>query len=54
MGRYRSEAEQVGRRGASPEAIAEAVGDESERVEGGRTFVSWGKGRSVWLYIGVV
>jgi hypothetical protein len=32
----------VGRRGASPEAMVEAVGDESERVEGAARGVSGG------------
>jgi hypothetical protein len=41
-GRIYGGAEQVGRRGASPEAITEAVGDESERVEGGARGVSGG------------
>jgi hypothetical protein len=41
-------AEQVGRRGASPEAIVEAVGDESERVEGGARSL-WRLSRVCWL-----
>jgi hypothetical protein len=40
-GRIYGGAEQAGRRGASPEAIVEAVGDESKRVEGGARSLRW-------------